>query len=728
MRRILILTLVYFCSQTALATKDLDVSKLVKLGAQVTTIAGKQYLAVTFENERKWHTYWKNPGDAGLPIKLSMKLGENDFNPTPLEWPAPVRFIEEGDIVTFGYEGKYAHFYQLSEQNIKELTQKDLTINGRWLVCKDVCVPGRASITGKLQNNQLAMSSPVKWSSSDLEKQFDELPRPGKLSSNFEYYLTRVPEKAELTFHYQLKNVGNLSPSQGKNVLTPFKVDPFGFKHETIINKDGTLYGKIEIAWDGEYSDPPQDLPKKGKFSPTKKLKFIFANPVNKKSEVIEVPVSNFSLETKATKEFYQKLEKKKPNLAAKQSIIPIKGNLFIYILFAFIGGLILNLMPCVLPVISIKLFSLLNQTKVSKKEIFRRNTFYALGVISTFLVLAIIVVLLKSAGTQVGWGFQLQSAPFVAVMITLLFVMALNLFGLFEFHTPGGKFFGNVKFSKGVIEDFGSGILATILSTPCSAPFLGTALTFAFTAPTYYIFLIFLFIGLGLSFPFLIVAIFPKSISILPKPGPWMDHLKRFLGLAMLLTIVWLYDVFGGIHGSIDLINYLNLFLIFLFFSFHIYKAFKKARFIAYIFFIFSGFCFIFLLHGLNQHSNMGLAKGQELVSPNELHWEDWSPTKVESAIEQKELTFINFTAKWCFTCKVNEKVVFNSNKFKNFVIKNNIKLLKADWTKRDPEIGDWLEQNNLFGIPAYFFIDAEGKKHYLGETISTGEIEALL
>ncbi|MCR9205078.1 MAG: thioredoxin family protein, partial [Halobacteriovoraceae bacterium] len=354
---------------------------------------------------------------------------------------------------------------------------------------------------------------------------------------------------------------------------------------------------------------------------------------------------------------------------------------------------------------------------------------FYALGVLSTFLVLAIAVLGLKSTGENVGWGFQLQSPVFVALMILVLFVFALNLFGLYEFSTPGGKSLGNVELKKGMAGDFLGGVLATILSTPCSAPFLGTALTFAFTASTFEIILTFQAIGLGLAFPFILTGLFPGAIKFLPKPGMWMESVKKFLGLTLLLTAIWLLDVFVSLtSGNVPLMK-LNTGLILVFFAIYYQKHISKKLHWRAIFYILALLPFLSLFSSPLSISSANTTGETDLIREKnhggEIVWESWSEQKMDDFKSKGELVFIDFTAKWCFTCKVNEKLVLDTDGFRDLVKEKNIKLLLGDWTKYDPVIGAFLKKHGYVGVPAYFIQKPDGSLVKLGETITLSKIE---
>ena len=307
--------------------------------------------------------------------------------------------------------------------------------------------------------------------------------------------------------------------------------------------------------------------------------------------------------------------------------------------------------------------------------------------------------------------------------MIMGLFVFSLNLFGLFEFKTPGGSKLGNVTTNDGFGGDFLSGVLATVLSTPCSAPFLGTALTFAFTSSTLEIYLIFTMIGLGLAFPFILTAIYPKLVSFLPKPGNWMNTVKKVLGVTLILTIIWLLDVYNAlVDGSSNLIKLATI-LALIFAGFLLAK--KKERWIGAVSFLLALGLFVNIsttqfIASTDEHT--ALIRDKQTKG---LDWQPWSEARMSDHKTNGELVFIDFTAKWCFTCKVNERLVLDTDEFKGLVKETNLKLLIADWTKRDEVIGSFLRKNGLVGVPAYFIQKKDGTLVNLGETVSISKIK---
>lgn len=676
--------------------------------ATISVQRWQKKIVVTLNHDKGWHTYWKNPGDAGIASVFKFSKETKAY-----EWPVPKKYLEAGDILTIGY-GDVQHFF------FEDISGAfDLKVN--ILICKDICIPGEEKLNLG-PNDQFVSSRLVKpYESTSLQKAFDSLPQEGKIPQGFEYYLTREKDKPNLTLHYSIKNFKNTQLPEQLNLLTPFPQAPWGFKRESLFFKDGTLYGKTEIEWDGEYSEPPLPLPATGKFEKPYELKFLLNFTDEPKVRVITLRAENFSTATATLNDFYKGL----PPFDGKSSI---SGNIksdtesiVHYFFLAFLGGLILNLMPCVLPVISLKLFGLIKHKNLPKKEILSHNIAYTAGILSTFMVLGGVIAGIKAGGEEIGWGFQLQSPTFVLIMMIVLFILSLNLFGLFEFATPGGAKLGSTEIKKGFSGDFFSGVLTTVLSTPCSAPFLGTALTFGFTTTNANIFIMFFFIGIGLAFPFLLTAVFPRTLHFFPKPGMWMEKMKYFLGLSLLVTMVWLYDVFVSLV-DFDLISWrLNLLLTAWFFAFFFAKKISRQRISQFLFFIIPIVMTALAIQNLKLKSvsTFDIKNSQGL-------WKPWSESALEK--EKGKFVFMDFTAEWCLTCKVNKKLVLETQGFNDLSEKYNVLLLRADWTKRDDNITQYLRKFNVVGVPAYFIQKPNGEVVSLGETISVGKIEKYL
>jgi thiol:disulfide interchange protein len=694
----------------------------VDLGAEVIKIDGKSILAVSFKNDEKWHTYWKNPGDAGLSIKLRFYQDEKLVKLNDHPWPTPQRYIEKGNMWAYGYGGTYAMYFDLNS-SFKDSSFK---IVGEWLVCRDICIPGTRTVKFNINQN-LNGSVNSLLVTNKLIKGFKALPVITKSESPVKIFLNKGADQNELSLDYIIEDVDFSKVSPKSNILTPYHAFPFDYKHEYVYydRENKMIYGRMPIEWDGIYEDPIWEMPENGTFKKPLKTRFLIQYPNDKAPLIITKEFTHFSLT--GFKSISQKLDSLeqlgKTAVSEEGSPRSNSESIWKYIFFAFLGGLILNLMPCVLPVISIKLFGLISHSDKSRGEIFKHNLFYSIGVLLTFGILAAVVHLLKENGEVIGWGFQLQSPSFVFIMILILLVMAMNMLGLFEFITPGGKTLGGSKVKEGFSGDILNGVLATILSTPCSAPFLGSALPFAFASSTLNIYLIFLSIGLGLAFPFILTGIFPVMIKLLPKPGAWMDKLKKLLGLSLLLTAVWLYDVLFSIVDISVLGILVNAFLALLFFAFYFRKHFSKKLFTTFLVFLIPILLFYKIMVQISLPDSE-LKESTSIAKQGDLQYQNWSVAKMKSIRKENKNTFIYFTAKWCLTCKVNEKLVLKSDEFKQLAKENNLGLLKGDWTKRDDNITKFLAKHNIYGVPAYFVLQEDGKIISLGETISVDAV----
>jgi thiol:disulfide interchange protein/DsbC/DsbD-like thiol-disulfide interchange protein len=715
------------------AGRDQDIpeaSKLVRLGIQSWQHEGQDYLVVNYINYPHWHTYWKNPGDAGLPLKTKFTINGQPAPLEGLEWPAPKLYVEEGGIIAYGYGDTYSLFFRLP----KNYTQNsNFSLKANWLICKHVCIPGEKTLSGSINNGKITSNSEVDLPANETLKRFQSLPRE-YAKNDLDIILSKSSDKDKpLSVYYQFNGTKASTKLGSHFMITPFPKEPFDFHKETLVKDSDSLIGKLKVAWDGEYMEPEEKLPANGVFKDEKTLQFLFFHPDEKKTYVVTKKFKKFLMDGENKFEtFFGGVKKNSKEITdtkqeSKSTPAKPKESLLFILLFAFLGGMILNVMPCVLPVISIKLFGLIKSSQTTRQEIFRHNIFYSLGVLASFWVLAGVILLLKNSGESLGWGFQLQSPTFVAIVILILFIFALNLFGLFEFRLPGASKLGGVQVKEGAAGDFFNGVLATVLSTPCSAPFLGAALTYAFASSGIVTFTVFTFMGLGLASPFIVIALFPSTIKWLPKPGMWMDHLKKFLGLALLLTIVWLFDVFSALVDGSDAIIWFNTTLVFAFFWIYFSNRIAERR----IFKILAMIPVIFFLYKTTASFNnevlntMGTASA---VTKNKEHkyglsWEKWSKEKMQE--HKGKWVFMDFTAKWCFTCKVNEKVVINTDEFRKIVNDKNAEMLLGDWTKKDPRITDFLKENGLVGVPAYFIQTPDGKLINLGETITLNKIK---
>ncbi len=387
--------------------------------------------------------------------------------------------------------------------------------------------------------------------------------------------------------------------------------------------------------------------------------------------------------------------------------------NLLNYFLLAMLGGFILNFMPCVLPVIAIKILSFMEQADESPARVRRLGLVFSAGVMSAFLALALVVVAVRAAGNSVGWGTQFQNPLFLIVMCVIVLLLSLSLFGIFYINIDAGQEkLDALSRKEGMLGTFFKGVLATTLSTPCTAPFLGAAMGFAFAQPEWIVIGIFLASGLGMSLPYIILTAKPEWMKFLPKPGAWMEKFKESMGFIMLGTVIWLLNVLGSQIGP-EGVMWVSFFLTAVALSAWLVGGFidlssdgKRKSLVwsiaLFVSLIAGYFCIIDKPIVMSALSGKPIYKssGAEDSSSN---WIPFSPSRLEAEIANHKTVLLDFTADWCLTCKLNETTVLSSATVKKAIADNQIVTMKADWTRGDPEITALLKKFNRSGVPLY-------------------------
>ena len=639
------------------AAQQYNGKELVKatLMADVSSIQpGQRFrLGVLYRIEPGWHIYWKYPGDSGIPTKIEWQLPQG-FTIGDLQWPLPLREKEPGDLEVFAYTSEVLLFADV--QAPATLPPGPVTIQAKsdWLVCQSLCVPGRAQLSLTLNSDANTASDSAKI---------------------FENYASKVPKDL---------------------------INPIGFSR---IGKNL----EIEIPWAPNdasldfFPDPPADAVIGHVVRDGNKLTLAIdteTKPISRMDGVLVVVSSGgnrqgYEVNGRSTVTAF--------HTGASTSAISL-GGILQALGFAMLGGLILNVMPCVLPVISLKIFGFVSEAGERPEKAFWLSMAFSLGIISCFAVLAAIVILLRAAGAQVGWGFQFQDYRFIAFISCLVFAFALNLFGVYELSVSAQATQGLAKLASG--QGYGGaffqGVFATILATPCTAPFLGTASAFAFAQPGWATFLIFLFIGLGMALPYLLLAVNPKWLRYLPKPGGWMLRLKQCMGFLLAGTLLWLVWVLGQMRG-VDAIVRLGALLLLIAILAWIKGSFWtpvsswRSRVLAAT----SMLCVLLLAAG---------AYGF-VTKPSRLVWQQFSQANLDNALASGRPVFVDFTADWCITCKTNERFAIDTSKVRQEFSKRNVVMLKADWTKGDPQITEILKQHGRAGVPMYLVYPGGGK-----------------
>lgn len=614
MRSLIFILIACGFSQTmALSTEWKSYShSQAKMVSSLNTLAlgDVAYVGLWIKLPPGWHSYWENPGDSGSAPILKWDLPEG-IEVSEILWPTPQR-VEASGLQTFGYSGEVFILQKLIILNTLELKEIPLKLHAEWLVCADICVPQREDYVLNLPIDLEARASVM---DEDLKPYVTEalrrLPTPNK-SISVQW------KKQEKVYELQMRSSENIEP-----------VDFFAGAGIPVDAQKPRIRELSEHEW---------------------------------LISMDKVALSNANLEQLSGLLFFREKNNDKAPLEAHPVLLeqPFLPQLWQYILWAFLGGLILNLMPCVLPIIMLKAFSLLKNSQASLSTVRKESFLYTLGVILSFWLLALVIIALQKAGHLVGWGFQLQS-PFFNVFLLIIFIaMACNLLGLFEIQVMVPS-----RFQKWLQMDGGQGALATgflsvIVASPCTAPFMGVAIGFALSQSLPVILAIFTSLGVGLSLPYLLIAFVPQTVGLLPKPGPWMETFKKVLALPLLLTALWLGWVF--------------------------YQQVSPVS---------------------------------KSVSHSELKWLDFNKVDI-AELKGKKAFFIDFTAGWCISCKVNEGVVFNNSTVLAELQSRDVVLIKADWTNYDPIITSWLKNYNRAGVPFYIFFHENGREEILPEILT--------
>ncbi len=608
------------------------------------------YIALRTELDDHWHTYWRNPGDSGEPVQVDWTLPDG-YDAGPIQWPLP-RPIATGPIINYGFEGAPIFPVKISVPNTAQPGDViTITADFYYLVCKDVCIPeqGQASLPIEIGEPEID----AQWDT-EIKAALDATPKRKGLSGT----ITKTGESLRLQFNKLPE--GDYSGAY----FFPYAQGVLGHSEpqNVTIGTDG-----IEI---------------------TTKPEYLWEDPTPK------------SFSGVLTYEVDGSYTGHEVSLAVGQSINigAVSGGggsaslggatLFTAIFGALIGGLILNLMPCVFPIISLKALSLTKSAHAERAEAKRHAWLYTLGVLATFLLLVAVLLALKAAGTSLGWGFQLQSPKVTGVLALLMFVIGLNLLGVFEI---GG---GLQNTGQGLTQthdakgSFFTGALAVIVATPCTAPFMAGAMGYAFAQPALVTFAVFMALGLGFAAPFLLLGYAPKLLTKLPKPGPWMETFKQFLAFPMFATGIWLAWVMGNQAGSTGL-SLLLIAALLIGFAIWLWPRGGLGKAIGAL----------AVLGALALPLSLTTAK----TASAELKSAAWSPEAVQAALAEGRPVFVDFTADWCVTCKVNERLVIDTAKTKALFQDTDTAFLIADWTNKNDMIAAELEKYGRAGVPLY-------------------------
>jgi thiol:disulfide interchange protein DsbD len=631
---------------------------------------GQVTLGLVFTLEEHWHVYWSNAGDVGYPPKIEWTLPQGITAdklrfPTPQRLPVPP-YMDFGyeDAVTFPITVHAAPDLKAGKNGLIHLTAKV-----GWLVCSSVCLPGKANLGIDLKlvptsdAEHLKSSAAAAESVGPLGSALSHLPKP--MPAEFSTETVASPTEFVLTLH------------AGKSIhdaeFYPFTQDQIANAAEQIIEAqpDGV---RLRIQRSPDLKEIPATLHGIVKLS-------------DDESYEIDSPVKAGTA----------------PPPQALQGGSSASGmTALTAIALAFLGGVILNLMPCVFPVLFLKALSLVQTNGVERKKALRHGLVYTLGIVVSFWAILAALLALRAGGSQLGWGFQMQSPGFVSILAIVVFFFSLSLAGMFEFGLTLTSVGGDLAKKEGYTGSFFTGILATAVATPCTAPLMGPAIGFALTQTLVVTFGIFTALALGLAAPYLLLTARPEWTRILPRPGQWMETLKQLTAVPLFATVIWLTWLYARLFPAAQGIDNAAWLLVALLIAaiagwvLQRWPASWKGNLIAAL-----------IILG-------AVAIPFTLRSKPEVNatWQPYSKAAIAAARAEGHAVFVDFTAAWCLSCQVNERLVLNSAEVQKRFRDGGVTLLRADWTQYDPAITAELAEVHRNGVPTYVIYPADASK----------------
>ncbi|MDA7602330.1 protein-disulfide reductase DsbD family protein [Gammaproteobacteria bacterium] len=618
-------------------------------------------LGLNFKLTPGWHTYWKNPGDAGEGASVTWQLPKG-FQASEILWPGPEAIPVE-PLMTFGYEDEITLLTKIKALDAA-VFPAIVKAKVSWYTCKDICVPQEANLELTIQNGEKINT----FFANELSNVFLNLPK--ELSSKH-----RV-EALDDNYFLQMELDGNTPVSSAYFFPEEYGLSSYSKEQILEINKNSL---SLQIS----------------------------------QSEV-DLKLQNFAgvllLNNQDSRTFFN--VNLNLNNNQKQESLSI-SELVLTIIFAFIGGLILNAMPCVFPILSIKILNFVEQSEGSKEKMIQHGLSFSAGVLVTFLSIAGLLLLLKSGGESIGWGYQLQSPLMVTILIYLFVAIGITFMSNLVL---GGQLaqLGNINQGYGdITSSFLTGVLAVIVASPCTAPFMGSAVGIALLQPGFITIAIFVSLGLGFAAPYLLLSFYPSLLKVLPKPGAWMETLKQFMAFPMWGSALWLTWV---LSGQVQTDSVLMVLLGALFIALGLWILEKNQSSDGFAKWMSLSSVTILLGAALwlapTDYENIEQDTSSDLNS--------YSPELLDSLLAENKPVFLNFTADWCITCKVNEAVVLNQVSIKNALESKGIVYLKADWTRKDETIANKLAEYGRTGVPLYLLYSSEGIPVILPELLT--------
>jgi thiol:disulfide interchange protein DsbD len=638
--------------------------ELVKASLQADTSAivpGKPFsVGLLLRMTPGWHTYWKYSGDAGLPTEIKWNLPPG-WKIGEIQWPIPLKTNDPGDIQTYGYQDEVMLIQEITPPAKIDNSTVKLSAQADWLVCERICIPGSAKLEVDLPASASADAKNTELFAQSRQRLAKKFPEDAKASWSRAGSDLQLKVTSEQLANYQ--SIDFFPVPQANAVIG----------HPEVQSKTGN-----EIA----FRIPLESADKNLSSMPGL---IVFAQRENGNERTA------WEIST--------------PQIAANVAGPGATRGLATFLFFGFVGGFILNLMPCVLPVISLKIFGFVKHAGKDRRGVFRNGIAFIAGIFVWFIGLAVLLIALKSAGHQVTWAAQFTNPYFVLILSVIVLVFALDLFGVFEITLPQVVMHRMLHSAtrEGEAGSFVQGLFATALATPCTAPFLGTAVGFALSQSPSIILLMFAAVAAGMSAPYLLLSAQPAWMKFLPQPGAWMVHVKQFMGFLLLATLLFLIYVLGaqrGLEGAI----WASCFLLIVAIACWMKGAFiiptasaaKRSVTLILMLLLLAG-AGVYFIGDKFQSSKIDLT--QNLAGD----WQPFTPDRLQSERDAGRAVFVDFTAAWCLTCKFNEKAVLENADVRDAFQRHGIVKLKADWTNGDPQITKLLQQFGRPGVPLY-------------------------
>lgn len=611
-------------------------------------------IGIYFEVDPHWHVYWRNAGDSGAAPRFVLRSDQADVG--PVQWPAPTR-LQVAHLTNLGYEGNVAYLFDVKPHAGEP--QLILQAELEWLVCQEECIPGFGVLT-----LTRPLASEVHWNPEDQELLQD--------------FATRIPAR---------------------------EPGPWQIEHANWRSREGLL--RVQISG-GDHTDAPEIFPLDGQFLTASKplvesTQTGWVISLNTLSGVTPPAQTGFVLTTGDRSWEYNRVPVT-PIASAPPVPQTAPANLAWLLLFAITGGVLLNLMPCVFPVLFIKLFGLVNSTDARHR--LREGVLYTLGVLMTFVSLGVVFLALRAGGAAVGWGFQLQSPVVVLALALLFWLMGLSFLGAFEF----GHRLMELAGCNNSRSAFITGVLAVFVAAPCTGPFMGAALGASATLPAPAAMAIFVGLGAGLALPFLILSASPGLAARLPRPGPWMETLRQLLAFPLFATVLWLLWVLSKLVEADAWLTGASLLLLI---TFALWLGRSGRRSVRAGAWLLSLCTLVVALQHLRQVP--------EPVASSSASWQPYSLQALTEARQGGQAVFIDFTAAWCITCQVNKKLVLETAEVERLFDRHQVLRLRADWTSYDARITAALAEFGRNSVPVYVFYPAAGGNHSLLPQILT-------